>query len=378
MMFKSRVLVLLAVAASVAAAFAGASAAAPGDGVKVTPVASGLLNPRGMDFDFFGNLYVAEGGSGGPLSTKDLVPAPCDQVPGAGPYTGGFTSRISRIDRFGQRKTLVDGLPSSATDASVGSFVSGVADVKFFGFDLYAIEAGAGCSHGLLGTHNSLFRVNPITGRTTEVADLSAFQLDPANAVANPEPGDFEPDGTWYSMVPFAGGIYALEPNHGEVDRISPFTGRISRLSDISATYGHIVPTSISEHAGSLYFGNLGHFPIVPGSSNIYRLDLNGHLRIAATGLSTVLGTAWDRCGRLYALESMTNPGFPAPFFNANSGKVVRINPDRSQTTVVDGLDFPSAIAFAPDGDLYIANDGFGPPSGEILKADLGRLGCGR
>jgi hypothetical protein len=328
-----------------------------------------------MTFDFFGNLYVSEGGSGGPAQTY-YPKVLCDQVPGAGPYTGGFTSRISRIDRFGHRQTLVDGLPSSATSPAVGSFVSGVADVKFFGFDLYALEAGAGCSHGLLGTHNSLLRVNPLTGHTSEVANLSAFQM--AHAVVNPEPDDFEPDGTWYSMVTLAGGIYALEPNHGEVDRINPFTGRITRLSDVSATYGHIIPTSLSERAGSLYFGNLGHFPITPGESSIYRLDLNGHLSIVATGLSTVLGTAWDRCGRLYALESMTNPGFPIPPMEGNSGKVVRVNPDGSKTTVVDGLDFPSAMAFAPNGDLYIANDGFGPPTGSIVKADLGRLGCSR
>ena len=371
-----RVLGLLAlVVVGVAVVFAGAAAAAPrGGGVSVSTVASGLLNPRGMTFDFFGNLYVAEGGSGGKAQTHDPVEL-CDQVPGAGPYSGGFTSRISRIDRFGHRQTLVDGLPSSATSPPTGSLVSGVADVKFFGFDLYALEAGAGCSHGLLGTHNSLLRVNPITGRTTEVANLSAFQM--AHGVANPEPDDFEPDGTWYSMVAFAGAIYALEPNHGEVDRISTFTGRITRLSDISATYGHIIPTSLSDHDGSLYFGNLGHFPIAPGESNIYKLDLNGRLSIVATGLSTVLGTAWDRCGRLYALESMTNPGFPAPIFNADSGKVVRVNPDGSKTTIVDGLDFPSAMAFAPNGDLYISNDGFGPPTGSIVEADLGRLGCG-
>jgi hypothetical protein len=374
MTVSRRLFALFALALGAAAVFAGSSAAAPGaNGVSVSTVASGLLNPRGMTFDFLGNLYVSEGGSGGPEQTYN--PLLCTQVPGAGPYTGGFTSRISRIDRFGHRTTLVDGLPSSATSPAVGSFVSGVADVKFFGFSLYAIEAGAGCSHGLLGTHNALLRVNPFTGRTTEVANLSAFQM--ANPVANPEPDDFEPDGTWYSMVPFAGGIYAVEPNHGEVDRISPLTGRITRLSDISATYGHIVPTSISAHGGSLYFGNLGLFPIVPGSSNVYRLDLHGHLSIVASGLSTVLGTAWDRCGRLYALESMTNPGFPIPPMEGNSGKVVRINGDGSQTTIVDGLDFPSAMAFAPDGDLYIADDGFGPPTGSIVEADLGRQGCG-
>src|SRR5262245_12668540 len=109
-----RALGLLALAVCVAGlCIGGAAAATRGGAVDVSVVASGLLNPRGMTFDFFGNLYVSEGGSGGPAQTFD--PKLCDQVPGAGPYTGGFTSRITRIDRFGHQKTLVDHLPSSAT-----------------------------------------------------------------------------------------------------------------------------------------------------------------------------------------------------------------------------------------------------------------------
>jgi hypothetical protein len=366
----TRAAVVVAVA-GIVLAFAVTAAAAERSVATTSVFASGLEAPRGLTFDALGNLYVAEGGTGGSQTTTAQQ---CMQVPNAGPYSAGFTSRISRFDRFGHRSIVADGLPSSATNPQIGGFVSGVADVKFLAGQLYAIEAGAGCSHGLLGTHNSLLRVNMFTGATTDVANLSAFQQ--ANPVLDPNPADYEPDGTWYSMASFAGALYAVEPNHGEVDRISPQPGRISRLVDVSAVYGHIVPTSLSEHAGRLYFGNLGTFPIVPGSAAIYRLTLGGRLSVVATGLSTVLGTAWDRCGRLYALESMTNPGFPIPQMNGNSGMVVRIGRDGSQTPVVTGLDFPSAMAFGPDGRLYISNDGFGPPTGTIVRADVGG-GCG-
>jgi len=50
----------------------------------------------------------------------------------------------------------------------------------------------------IAGTVNAIIRVNH-NGTWTQVADLSAFQK--AHPVANPEPDDFEPDGTWYSMV---------------------------------------------------------------------------------------------------------------------------------------------------------------------------------
>ena len=34
--------------------------------------------------------------------------------------------------------------------------------------------------------------------------------------MANPDPADFEPDGTWYSMVAAHGELYAVEfLNHG-------------------------------------------------------------------------------------------------------------------------------------------------------------------
>src|SRR4030088_1002243 len=63
--------------------------------------------------------------------------------------------------------------------------------VAFMGNTLYALLAGAGCSHGLADTRNGVLRVNA-DGSTTMVANLSTFQKSPP--VANPQPDDFEPD----------------------------------------------------------------------------------------------------------------------------------------------------------------------------------------
>ena len=113
----------------------------------VTVVASGLNNPRGLKFGPDGALYVAEGGLGG----SDPAPATkdCTVIPPIGPYTGSTVgSRISRIDRHGHRTTVVDNLPSSQTSDMSGNLVSGVADIAFLDGAMYAILAGAGCSHG--------------------------------------------------------------------------------------------------------------------------------------------------------------------------------------------------------------------------------------
>ena len=270
---------------------------------NVSVFASGLNNPRGLRFGPDGYLYVAEGGTGGALSTVGQ----CVQVPGpVGPYTGDFTARISKINREGVRYTVADHLPSSQTSPNLGNLVSGVSDVEFLGGTLYALLAGAGCSHGLASTTNGVIRVHK-NGTWDLVADLSAFQK--ANPVANPDLGDFEPDGTWYSMVAHEGRLYAVEPNHQEIDRVSPDDGGIQRVVDVSIDHPKwIGPTAILFRHGSFVFGTLGTFPIVPGTEAVFKLKLDGDYSSLAGGFTTVQGLTQDQRGRLYVLESMTVP----------------------------------------------------------------------
>ena len=62
----------------------------------------------------------------------------CDQVVSpVGPYTGGFTSRISKVTPNGTRTIVAEHLPSSQTSANLGNLVSGVADVAFVEGKLY-------------------------------------------------------------------------------------------------------------------------------------------------------------------------------------------------------------------------------------------------
>jgi sugar lactone lactonase YvrE len=325
----------------------------------VSVFATGLQFPRGLTFAANGDLYVAEAGTGG----TEMTLGQCAQVIAPiGPYRNGPTGRISRIDRDGNRTTFASGFPSG-----INGFedYQGVADVAFVGNKLFALVAGGGCSHASATVPAGVAKVSP-SGDWSIIADLSAWQA--ANPVEHPNPGDFEPDGSWYGMISSEGSLVAVEPNHGEVVRVNTRTGEVTRIADISGTQGHIVPTVVAERRGALYLSSLGLFPGTPGSQKILRISRSGAISEIASGFTAVLGLDFDAAGRLYVLETGEAGGFPAP----GAGRVIRLDRKGHRDVIADGLFLPTGLRVGPDGWLYISNKGFGPPQpGEILRVRI-------
>jgi hypothetical protein len=368
----SRMLVLTCVGLLTLQSSGGASGAAgppPDQPPRQGVFATGLDNPRGLVFGPDGQLYVAEAGSGGTESTGDRCPD-LQVGPPFGPYVNGPTARVSRLDRKGRRSTVVDGLPSGQSQAPDWQ---GVADVAFIGRRLFALVQGGGCSYGAKRFPKSVIEIEPPGpgkegGRYRVVADLGAFRR--ANPSSVPD-DDLETEGVFYSMTSAFGRLYLLDANTGALVEVTT-DGRIRTVVDFAATFGHVTPTAITSFGPVLVIGNIFQFPIVDGASTIYAASPFGSAWPVVSGLTAVVDVAFDRHGRLYALEmgNGQGSGFPDP----EAGRVVRVSLRGDHEVIATGLTFPTAMTFGPDGRLYVSNRGFDIPptgTGEIVVIEV-------
>lgn len=350
-----------------AAGFPPAPDAAPGVSIEV--VANGLHDPRGLAWGPAGELYVSEAGTTVGMFVPPPPPAPtepptrtrCEVYWPVGPKVGGYTGRISRIDRSGVTQVVAEGLPSTASNRLIGGDRLGPAGIAFKGRRLFTMIGGAGCSAGHPSEPAGLYEVFRDGGYVPR-ADLSAF-LRANEDSKSPLDGDFEPDGTWYNLVRAFGAFYGTEPNHGVLVRVGD-DGAVSLVADLIGAVraqdgdGDYTYAALTRHQDAFYVGTLGRIDR-DFASSIYRVSRDGSsVQRVATGLHGVLGVAFDRDGRMYALET-TASGVAPPLSDPTVGRLVRVESDGTLTPLVTGLAFPTALLAGRDGAFYVSNCGY-------------------
>ena len=332
-------------------------------------VMSGLDNPRGLATGPLGSLYVAEAGRGGA--------GPCFSPPiRGGVMCYGATGAISRL-WFGQQTRIESGLPSYAnvaTGEAAGphDLVLGPGDLRFsVGW------AGEGLPRSVLpgvGDQFGHLYQFPLFGGPISIADLTAYEFR-----ANPDGGllDSNPYGllgeSGSTLVADAGGNSLLRVRaNGDVSTLATFPSRTSgRPTDSVPTAVAAWPRSNWEGDDSrgdrrgrtYYVSELTGVPFAAGAANIYRVVPGQAPTVAYTGFTTVIDLEFGPDGSLYVLEHSTGP-----VFFAMPGRLLRIAPNGTRSTVISGLTRPGSVAVTRHGTIYVSNRANAIGTGEVLE----------
>jgi sugar lactone lactonase YvrE len=316
-------------------------------------VLTGLNQPRGMVFDAAGNLYLAEAGGIDPAAVDRRSPIATNQ-----------SGRVLRVDPAGQVSTLADSLPfthyvTARTDV-------GASDLALIGERLYLLtgEGDAPLSRSVLLVAPGA-SPEPVASILNFVMarDLFTQMMGSGGAAANP-----------YAIAasPAGDALFVSDGASGRVFRVA-LDGAISVLAEVA---GMPPLTGLAFGPdGRLYVCMFSMLPHSPGSGALLVVG-EGAVETVAGGLTMPIDVAFDRSGALYLLE-FSDGREPSDPYAANGGRLLRIGPGDERTVLLDRLNYPTAMAFAPDGDLYISVGGAmnEPGEGGLLRVPCAALG---
>ena len=339
----------------------------------VTIVATGLHNPRGLNFAPNGYLFVAEAGANGDAS--DL----CGLMGDNSVKCAAFTGAIARIEvDSGNVTRVLTGLPSLIPQAGDAIGATGVHDVAFQGMGNGYFTIGLGGDprkrveyfEEFAHNYDRVARFNP-SGNYSLKQDLGEYEI------AN-NPDGFVPDSNPYGLLAAPGGVVVADAGGNDLLRISA-NGAISTLAvfpRVDRPAGapgppsvQAVPTSVTQCPdGNLYVGQLTGGPFTKGIASVYRVPQGGGTpQVAYTGFTNIIDVTCAPDGTLYVLEIARN----ALFANiGDGGRIVRIDPDGTQTDVIadPSLFAPGGIAIGKDGALYVTVASISPTDGAVIR----------
>lgn len=336
-------------------------------------IASGLNNPRGLDFAPNGALFIAEAGTGGS--------GPTIEGPEGEPVHFGLSGSVTRVFK-GTQERIVTGLPSLA--GAEGGAAIGPSDVSFGQLGHAALTIGLGQNPAVrtsaLGAAGSrlgtLWQLNQ-NGQMKLIADLAAFE---ARTDADAHGPDSNPNGVLNDR---GGAVYVTDAGantllqvsaNGSVSVVAVFPNRVVPTPPFlpqppfpAQLDMQTVPTNVVRGPdGAFYVSQLTGFPFPQGGARIFRVVPGAAPEIYAQGFTNIIDLEFDAAGNLYVLEIDAN-GILAPEV---TGRLARVNvSDRSVVTIASqGLVMPGGLTIGPDGAIYITNYSTSASVGEVIR----------
>jgi hypothetical protein len=225
----------------------------------------------------------------------------------------------------------------------------GTFDVTFIGNTAYAlvseVSPDTSIADPTLDLHgiDGIYRIDG-PDRFTVIADIGTWEM------ANPPPPTISlivPSGVQFSFLPFGDGFVVNDAHLNRVLHVTP-DGQITELLQ----FGDVVPTGLARWGTDFYMSQAG--PLMPGdpASEIgqvvaFNIKTLNPVEVVG-GISLPIDVEFGPGRMLYVLSQGTHDiydyeGSPA---DPNTGALLRVNPDKTTTTVVSGINLPTSVKF--------------------------------
>jgi photosystem II stability/assembly factor-like uncharacterized protein len=304
---------------------------------NVSVYATGLVSPIGLEIDHQGRLWVAEEG------------------------TGNKDSRISVVTTDGHVHPFLTGLPSELVEGDP----LGAEHVYLDANGDLLIAQGEGAdflSESVLRISTAGFSPGDTSRKIDDlkaIHKIGRFSLSQGAATTNPYAMAIGPDDNLYIVDAGLNGIVKLERCTGNLSVFATFDP-IPNPTNEGPPVMDPVPTGIVFSGNKFYVGLFVGFPFLPDSSRIVQVDLDGNVALLKTGLTAVVDLAVDPRDENLVFLQFARWEFP---FKPNTGGVFKLR-NGVIDTIAFGLNFPTGLRFADNGDLFVSSFA----DGQILK----------
>lgn len=290
---------------------------------QITPLASGLVAPLGLEVDAKGQVWVTEAGSGTANDGQLSLITPDGTVH---PVVNGFSSLVSPEGAvFGLNQLLLQGNTLWLLHGIEG---------RLYKLDISQVQPGGA----------------PLRADQLEYEDIStfvkAYVFDRDTDASDVFDLTAGPDGDLFIADAAANAIIRRKATTKELSVFATLPPIIDGADTLDA-----VPTGIVFDGQKFLVSNFTGYPYPAQKAPIYQINLAGKTSVYQTGFSTLSGIelAADQTPIVIEYGTWTGQGF-----NEKSGTISRVTP-QGNTRLVSGLNFPNAIKRSGTNTYYIA-----------------------